>query len=160
MWGINPQYLHIAKETGGSLHTMDFDIHNLQVELNKKGVINSLIGYDFKIGSSDCYNLKSVYTESNIENRIYTNIESVESFKKRVVFLDLSSQSIQEIPTKIGVLKKLEILDLSDNSLSELPKQISRLRKLKTLRLSGNNFSNDYIEYIKKILPNTTIENK
>ncbi len=160
MWGINPQYLHIAKETGGSLHTMDFDIHNLQVELNKKGVINSLIGYDFKIGSSDCYNLKSVYTESNIENRVYTNIESVESFKKRVVFLDLSSQSIQEIPTKIGALKKLEILDLSDNSLSELPKQISRLRKLKTLRLSGNNFSNDYIEYIKKILPNTTIENK
>jgi Leucine-rich repeat (LRR) protein len=294
--GINPQYLHIAKETGGSLHTIDLDIHNLQVELNKKGEIQSLIDYDFKIGSSNCYNSKSIYPDSYFDNRIYTNLDSARSDKKRVVNLDLSSQSIEKIPSKIkklkmlkslnlsnnniskitrtvynsyyletldlshnniselpikfswlkklkrldlsynkidsidflprldylihldlsnnsfsylptsldfknlqflylknndlmelpvsigrlkklkelslsgnslsvltkriGYLKKLEILDLSDNDISELPKEINRLRKLKTLILSGNNFTNDYIEYLKKILPNTTIENQ
>ena len=158
--GINPQYLHIAKETGGSVHTIDLDIHNLQVKLNKKGEINSLIDYDFKIGSPDCYNPKSIYTESKFDNRIYTNLDSLKSAKKRVVNLDLSSQSLEKIPSKIGYLKNLEILDISDNAISELPKQISRLRKLKTLRISGNNFTNNYIDYIKKILPNATIENQ
>ncbi len=294
--GINPQYIYLAKETGGSIHTMESDIYNIQVELDNKGKVISLQNYDFKIGKSHCYDIKSIFPESYYDNLIYTNIDSARMDKNRVVYLDLSFKSLHKIPTaitrfkelsslnlsnnkisritryvyncehldvldlshnnisiipnklsrlyglkkmdlsynsinlikslprlnslihldlsdnnfsnlpnlvgfkniellylnnnkltqlpasigrlrklkelsvkgnsisvittQIGYLRKLEYLDLSDNNLSELPKQIRRLRKLKTLRLSGNNFTTDYIDYLKKILPNTSIENQ
>ena len=292
--GINPQYIKIAMETGGSLHTIEDDIYNLKYETNNKGKVKSLLNSDMKLGPSYCYCMRPLFPDSYYDQKLYTDLDSALKDKARVINLDLSNISLKRVPRKIRkfrsmksidlsgnklrrinnsvirarnlvtidlsdniitkfpykfgdihglqrldlssnnidtikplkgfknlvhlnlsnnnirhlpnrlrfnriqflylnnnrlhelpasigrlrklkelylsgnsisvlgkricYLRKLEVLDLSDNDLSILPRRIIRLRKLKMLRLSGNNFSSEYIAYLKKILPKTTIE--
>ena len=137
--GINPQYIYLAKETGGSIHTMESDIHNIQVELDNKGKIKSLVNYNFKIGKSHCYNLKSIYPESYYDNLIYKNIDSAKMDKKRVVYLDLSFQSIHRAPSTIKRFKELKTLNLSNNKISRISRSVYNSEQLDVLDLSHNN---------------------
>lgn len=58
-----------------------------------------------------------------------------------LVNLDLSNNSLEEIPEGLGELINLKHLNLSKNSLHQLPNTCSNLYKLKHLDLSGNKFT-------------------
>lgn len=72
----------------------------------------------------------TIMTESNIENRIAT--------AERSYRLDLSGMGIAEIPAGIWNLDHLEEIDLSFNSLSNLPDLFDRFPHLSVLNLGDN----------------------
>jgi|GEM_PF-3607229 len=55
-----------------------------------------------------------------------------------LVRLDLSANSLKELPPEIGYLGKLEDLDVSDNRLTRLPRTIGDLTSLKNLDFEWN----------------------
>lgn len=55
-----------------------------------------------------------------------------------LVSLDLSNNSLAELPENFGSLSLLQRLDLYSNKLKELPLSFSQLKQLKWLDLKGN----------------------
>ena len=55
-----------------------------------------------------------------------------------LVSLDLSNNSLTELPENFGSLSLLQRLDLYSNKLKELPLSFSQLKQLKWLDLKGN----------------------
>lgn len=69
-------------------------------------------------------------------------LELVASAKRRKLSkLDLSEQSISELPPEIGELTSLVELKVSDNRFARLPKEIGNLVNLKVLDISRNRLS-------------------
>ncbi len=159
--GINPQYIRIAKETGGSLHTIEDDIYNLQYEFDRRGEVKSLLNSNIKTGLTYCYCARSIYSSSYFDSKIFIDLDSALKEKKRVVNLDLSLLSLESIPRKIRKLRflnslnlsnnkikrvnnsiikshSIEILDLSNNRISKFPYNLSKLHSLQSLDLSNN----------------------
>ncbi|HYE64043.1 MAG TPA: GTP-binding protein, partial [Pyrinomonadaceae bacterium] len=58
--------------------------------------------------------------------------------RNRAFILDLSGQTLTELPESIGQLTQLRTLDLSDNQLTELPESTRNLKSLEALYLHGN----------------------
>ena len=136
---INPQYIKIAEQTGGSLHTIELDIENIKSKLNKKGKISSIMEYDLIIGDDYCYNKKSIYSESYYESKIYYDIDSAKKIKKQILNLDLSSQSLNHTPYHLKRFKQLKTLNLSDNNIKKISHSIYSTYHIQTLDLSQNN---------------------
>jgi Leucine-rich repeat (LRR) protein len=61
-----------------------------------------------------------------------------QSFKERLLALNLSCNELNALPNSIGGLTKLESLNLSGNELTALPESIGGLSQLQTLLLSCN----------------------
>ena len=120
--------------------------------------------------------LKDVTIENCILDSCPKEIFKIEN----LVFLSLMNNSIQAIPSKLHHLKKLEVLILDGNKLNEIPYQIyfaknlrllsvknnflkklpasiSQLENLTVLDVKGNNFSPEYIEELKSLLPGCEI---
>ena len=57
-----------------------------------------------------------------------------------IIRLDLSSQSLKELPDSIGILSHLLILNLSNNKLSDLPDSMKNLSALRNLDIRRNGF--------------------
>lgn len=76
---------------------------------------------------------------------------------KTLVWLDLSSNQLTEIPKEIRELRKLSHLNLSNNQLNRLPRTVHRMTQLTTLNLEGNPLSQEYIHQLKRDLPQTSI---
>ena len=136
--GINPQYIEIAEKTGGSLHTIEADIENIKSKLNKKGEISSIMEYDLIIGNDYCFNKKSLYSDSYFDSKIYYNLDSAKVFKKEIINLDLSSQSLNRAPYNLNKFKQLKTLNLSNNNIRKISHSIYSTYTIKTLDLSQN----------------------
>lgn len=139
--GINPQYVEIARKTGGSLHTIDIDIHNIQVELNKSGEIESILDYALKVGLDPCYFQESMYPDSYYKDKVYTNLDKAKKDKEYVRNIDLSSNSLIKPPRELKRFKRLETLNLSKNNISKINTSIYNLYPVQNLDLSENNIS-------------------
>lgn len=134
---INPQYLEIAQKTKGSLHTIDLDIYNLEVELNKKGQVVALKDVNLKVGKAPCYYKSKYHSDSYFEHKIYTSIDSLKTNKERVINLDLSDQGLKKAPRIMKKLYQLKYLDLSNNNIKRINKPIYNLN-LEYLNLANN----------------------
>lgn len=71
--------------------------------------------------------------------------------------LYLAANEIKSVPAGIGNLSNLENINLDGNQIKSLPKEIGQLKKLKELSLLGNPISEQEINNIKLLLPNTKI---
>ena len=74
----------------------------------------------------------------------YNLTQAIEEFEKlyeQILILDLSSNSLIEIPESITKLTNLTQLDLSSNSLTEIPESITKLTNLTQLDLSSNSLT-------------------
>lgn len=91
----------------------------------------------------------------NADNNIYDKVFEVHLDKKDIeripdkIFsmttiriLNLSSNLITSIPSKIGNLINLEELYLDKNNITELPEEIGNLKKLRKIILSNNKIKN------------------
>lgn len=137
-FGINPQYIEIATKTGGSIHTIDMDIYNIKVKLNKKGEPVSLLDYNYKVGKNPCYVKPSMYSKAYFESKLFKDIETAKKEKNNVINLDLSNQALNKIPTQIKKFKNIENLNLSHNNISKISSVIYNSETIETLDLSNN----------------------
>ena len=60
---------------------------------------------------------------------------------EEITRIDLSGNSLKEIPDSFGMLTKLIVLNLSNNSLIELPKSMKNLSNLTNIDIRRNNFT-------------------
>lgn len=100
---------------------------------------------DHKNRSTNCqWGVASVATIRflDLSHNVIRSIDPNSLLKaSNVVRLDLSSNSLKELPEELCLLNKLEELYVTNNALSTLPKHLKSLQGLKVLNLSGNAFS-------------------
>jgi len=68
----------------------------------------------------------------------YTDLQEALKFKNDVIWLDLHSQNLNEIPDTFDAFPNLKYLDLSGNNISRLPESLNGFSNLEMLNLSGN----------------------
>jgi len=135
---INPDYVYLAKITGGGIYTIEEDIENLQVSLGERGEIISFKDTRFKLNRLRCNSI-ALTTEALV---LYTDLKQAEHKKHDVYMLDLSGQGLDIFPKQICRMTKIFFLNLSNNNITEIPPKISKLIYLKNLNLSNNQIKN------------------
>ena len=143
--GANPQYLEIAKKTGGSLHTAEEDIYDL---MQRKELLNDSVQtelYDFSVITvrRNCRRgifsgIDSRRTKQLAKYKTYRSLATAASKPKLYHKLDLSAKDLSYIDELVFKLKNLRELDYSFNNLSELPEDLGDLKNLRVLELGGN----------------------
>ena len=83
----------------------------------------------------EIYNWKSLNLSRNSIEEIPKEIGQLINLKE----LDLNNNRIKEIPQEIGKLINLEILNLDHNQIEKIPESIGKLINLKKLFLENNN---------------------
>lgn len=101
----------------------------------------------------DCINVQELYLGLNEFKAFPFEITELESLK----VLDLASNQLKAIIPDIGFLKTLEHLNLSDNQLTALPREIAQLSNLLVLNLRGNPLTQEALDELSFLLPNTEI---
>jgi Leucine-rich repeat (LRR) protein len=81
-------------------------------------------------------------------DKIRQKIQQVK--QQRLTELNLSSNSLTEIPTEVFELEWLETLNLASNQLTSVPESISRLTNLSYFNLGSNPLEDPPIEIAKK----------
>ena len=75
----------------------------------------------------------------SVTNRAWVSIDpAIWRMTSQIITLDLSYNSIFELPPQIGELAILRELRCSINKISVIPPQIGRLQRLRRLYLNGN----------------------
>lgn len=134
--GVNPDYLYLAKVTNGGIYTIEEDLENLIVEIDKKGMIKSYEEDRLKLSSPQCFD--GVFGRA--EGRRYT-LKKARFHKKKVRILDASNEQLSVIPTYVYKMSGLQSLNISDNHLSEITDEILRIRRLSVLNIANNEIS-------------------
>ena len=99
-------------------------------------------------------NLKKLYLDDMELTSLPESIENLTNLK----WLHLGYNKLETLPDSIVNLKNLEKLWLYQNKLTSLPEDMDKLTNLNYLVLHNNPISDEEIERIKKLLPNTDIE--
>jgi len=145
--GINPDYIFLAKITGGGIYTIDQDIEDIATATDEKGKLVNFSDKRFKLRSLRCLGAE----RHDNSSELYTDYKKATQDKQIVQRLDLSKQNLSEIPRGIYRMKNISYLNLNNNQISEISQKINQLKFLKTLNLSNNNIVN---------IPDEIIENR
>lgn len=139
---LNPHYLDIALKTGGSLHTLEMDIYNLQIDLRgkKKGKLK-LKDFDIEIGEVPCFTKKSIYTASYFNTKKYMDLDSALANREVVGILDLSNKELTKVPKKITKFPYLRTLNISNNNIPKITPPLYKSYQIENLDLSYNKIS-------------------
>lgn len=105
---------------------------------------------------------KEVFKIPNINylNLTNTNIFKVTKHFERMQNLEvlvLDANKLTSLPYQIYMAKNLRLLSVKNNLLEKLPDSISQLENLTLLDVRGNNFSKEYMEELKALLPGCEI---
>ena len=155
--GANPQYVELAKKTGGSLHTIEDDIFftetgksaiaarkRLTVSVNFCGSTFSAPDFSRKIVSTKFYNPDSAYhfkygnVTLILRNKGLTNLPPKANRIKYLVGLDLAGNNISHFKINEKNASQLMLLNLSNNHLIKIPEKVSNCKYLMELYLDHN----------------------
>ncbi len=123
-------------------------LKNLKELTIENCVLDSFPKELFKIPNLNYLNLTNAnvfYITKHFER--FTNLE----------VLVLDGNKLASLPVEIYLAKKLRLLSVKNNFLEKLPDSISQLENLTLLDVRGNNFSKQYIEELKALLPGCEI---
>lgn len=123
-------------------------LKNLKEFTIENCVLDSFPKEIFKIPNLTYLNLSNAnvfYVTKHFER--FTNLE----------VLVLDGNKLTSLPIEIYLAKKLRLLSVKNNFLEKLPDSISQLEHLTLLDVRGNNFSKQYIEELKALLPGCEI---
>lgn len=145
---------HILSRDYVDINISGLDLKNIPVifhkhtyEIERLNVANNpslYIPLDFV---ESCINLNTIIFAQNGCSRFPTNFLQ----SKKLEYLDLQKNYLDELPVKIGTLRNLTVLNLNSNQLSYLPKSFGKLENLETLNLSSNYFV-DYPDIINELV--------
>lgn len=124
-------------------------LKNLKDVTIENCILDSFPKEIFKIPNLNYLNLTNTnvfYVTKHFER--FTNLE----------VLVLDANKLNEIPYQLFLAKKLRLLSVKNNFLKKLPDSISQLENLTLLDVRGNNFSKEYIEELKALLPGCEIK--
>lgn len=89
-----------------------------------------------------------------------TNIFFISKHFERLPMLEvlvLDGNKLASLPVEIYLARKLRLLSVKNNFLQKLPDSIAQMENLTLLDVRGNNFSKQYIEELKALLPGCEI---
>jgi len=96
-------------------------------------------------------------TKLNISYNLITQLPLQIDHLQFLTHLNLSGNQLTNLPSSICNLKAIMRLGLSHNKLTKLPLNIGNLKSLTYINLFGNRLTNDYITYIRSLLPNCSV---
>lgn len=134
---VNQQYVDVARNTSGSIHTIEEDIDSLEYQKeNKKGFLGNT---RIKIVESYCdYINRKAFKSVPLVTVKYSDIDSARKDEKNKISLDLSGKDLSKLPRTLKKIDNLVSLDLSDNKLKKLPGYLKHKASLKYLYLGKN----------------------
>ena len=131
--GVNPDYIYLAKITGGGIYTIEEDLENLAVEIDEKGMIQSYEEDRLKLSAPQCFD--AVFGRA--DGRRYT-LKKARFHKKKVKILDASNEQLSSIPSYIYKMSNLQSLNINNNQLTEITAEVLQIRILSVLNISNN----------------------
>ena len=151
--GSNPNYIEIAARTGGSVHTAEQDINNLNINLiagqdnlklirNKKTMLT--IRGECKLDNwySDVYTSdwlkKNMVNESPQEQKIYYSMRQALTEPDSVFRLEIVTKNLETVPKEVKELKNLRHANFSFNQLTSISKEVLSRPDLESLDLKHN----------------------
>lgn len=148
---INPQYMHIAAVTGGSIHTINHDIRNLTLGRNGKVIVPDSLSDSLNISKAPCNRFTNMYPSGYFEEKIFKSIKEARKNPRQIVNLSLSGNEYKRVPRRIKNYQRLKSVDLSYNNISRVNKAIFKLPYLEMLDLKGNRLKeiSPYFESLK-----------
>ncbi|MBU0489340.1 MAG: leucine-rich repeat domain-containing protein [Bacteroidetes bacterium] len=150
-YGVLEDYVQLAEKTGGSIHTIEYDIFDMKDGLAMKGLkVTSAFN---ALGSSKTFRFEKEETYDNLrksyfDTTIITDLNYAIREKDNVRLLALRDQGQKKLPTGIYKIKNLKSLDFTGNSLKKVPGSLDRFVNLRVLKMDSNQ--------IKKVSPDIT----
>jgi len=133
---VNQQYVDVARNTSGTIHTLEEDIDSLQIKKENEKFLGDT---KIKIVESYCdYMNRKKFKSELLTTMKYSDIDSAKKDYINKVSLDLSGKNLTRIPVSVKKIKFLVSLDLSDNNLKKIPGFLKKETSLKYLYLNKN----------------------
>lgn len=132
--GANPQYVELAKRTGGSIHTLEDDIFftetgKLSVTARKK--LNVCFNFCGSTFTAPDFTRKIISTQFN-------HLDSAVRFRYGNVTLSLKNQDLHKLPRRVNRIRYLVGLDLKGNQINSFRLNEKKATQLMLLNLSYN----------------------
>jgi Leucine-rich repeat (LRR) protein len=151
--GVNPDYVYLAKVTGGGLYTIEQDIENIEATLGNAGEVRDLKDKRFRVFGRKCTGYGDFLKYGD---KTFTDYKLANRKRNKVRRLVLFDNDLTEIPRGVYKMKKLNYLDLGSNKLSAISPKIANLRYLRELDVTRNEITAfpaefaevDYVEVI------------
>lgn len=134
--GVNPDYVYLAKITGGGIYTLEDDLEQLNATLDSEGRLAAFEDGRFQLSSPQCF--EDVFYAA--EGREYS-LKNARWNKKDVRVLNASNLYLTKVPSYVFKMNNLQALDLSNNDLYQLDDKLLRLGKLSQLEVNNNHLS-------------------
>lgn len=131
--GVNPDFIYLAKITGGGIYTIENDIENIVTEVDDHGTIVEFDDERIELSSAQCFD--QVF--GSPEGQRYT-LTKARRHKKKVHVLDASRKQLVEIPRYVYKMENIQMLDIHDNYLTEISDNLLNMRRLSALDASNN----------------------
>jgi Leucine-rich repeat (LRR) protein len=144
----NLQYLNLSANQLSDLPPELGRLTKLQV-LNVSG--NQLDQLPNEIGN--LVNLKQLIAGQNLLKRIPPEVGRL----NKLEFFDASDNRLTQVPAALGLSTSLRDIALRTNFLSTLPAEMGKLKRLRTLDIDNNSFTDEEIQRLQGILPDTQI---
>jgi Leucine-rich repeat (LRR) protein len=104
----------------------------------------------------DIYRLRDLKVLLLGSNKL-TRVPAEIIFLKKLTALTFDHNQLAKVPSWVGELDSLHSLSLGFNKLTTLPPEIGKLSNLRLLDLTGNPMTEDEVEKISRLLPETNV---
>jgi hypothetical protein len=144
----NLQYLNVSRNQLSELPREIGNLTRLQV-LNASGNQIDILPPEL----SRLQSLKQLNLATNLLKKLPPEIGKL----TKLEFLDASENRLAQVPAALGLATNLRTVYLRTNSLANLPLEIGKLKRLRDLDIDDNFFSDDELNNVFSILPDTNV---
>lgn len=144
----NLQYLNVSRNQLSELPREIGNLTRLQV-LNASGNQIDILPPEI----SRLQSLKQLNLATNLLKKLPPEIGKL----TRLEFLDASENRLAQVPAALGLATNLRTIYLRTNSLASLPLEMGKLKRLRDLDIDDNFFSDDELNNVNSILPDTNV---
>lgn len=144
----NLQYLNISRNQLAELPREIGLLNKLQV-LNVSG--NQLDQLPTEVGN--LANVKQLLISQNFLKRLPPEIGRL----SKLEYLEANENRLTQIPAAIGLAASLRDIALRTNFIQYLPAEMGKLKRLRTLDIDNNSFSENDLNNVYSILPDTQV---
>lgn len=138
---VNEQLLEIALRTEGSLHTIEEDLYNANVERNARGVPVRFPDLGLKFAKPPCHGTRKVHGSLAAYAPPHTAMDAALKDRRSVEALDLSGTLLDKVPRAVRKLEQLLSLKLNRTGLTTLDGRLEKNVALRVLEIDGNGFT-------------------
>lgn len=132
-------------DNGDSLTQISDEVYNL-TNLEELIIIGPITSLSDSIGKMK--SLKKLYISGSALSVLPDALAKLENLE----VLDISDGELKEFPEVVLKMKKLKVLALNNHKMKTIPKELKRLTRLRSIRFDGNDFTEEYMQQLRKRL--------